>query len=391
MRGALAVAVLARSLGCLKLIVPAENAAEAAPIEGIEVIGVGSLGDVVAHLRGERIERVIPKLQAPVAPHGTDLRDVRGQVIPKRALEVAAAGGHNMILIGNPGSGKTMLARRLPSILPPLVPEEQVEATKIWSAAGLSVGTDHFGWMTARPFRAPHHSISVAGLVGGGPSVKPGEISLAHRGVLFLDEMPEFPKRALDALRQPLEDREITIARARHVVHLPASFMLVGAANPCPCGWLGHASGRCACSFEDARRYLGRISGPLLDRIDIVVEAPPVSKEDLLFERDEESSHVVQVRVSAAREHAQRRGVRHNSLLFGSDLRRFAEVDSKGRALLEASITKLALSARSLDRTLRVARTIADLAHERAVGERAIAEALQYRRALSLSPRAADG
>lgn len=386
-RGVLAMASLARMLGLKRVIVPRDNGAEALAISGLSVLAPGSLIEVVGALRGE----ISP---APVIPgiakreeYAVDFREVRGQRVARRAAEIAAAGGHNLLVLGNPGSGKTMLARRIPTILPPLTPDEQIEVTKVWSAAGLTIGRG--GLMTARPFRAPHHTISEAGLIGGGSSIRPGEVSLAHRGVLFFDEMPETPRRVLESLRQPLEDREIVISRARHTARLPAAFMLVGAANPCPCGWLGHRSRPCLCTELDVRRYLGRLSGPLLDRIDMVIDAPSLTPAELMSEEEGEPSAAIRTRVVAARDLAEHRSGTPNALLHGQGLKKHGRPDDGGRALLAEALERLDLSARSVERVLRVARTIADLRGEPVVGREAIGEALQYRQPASWASKVA--
>ena len=379
-RGVLPAADLARRLGCPRIVVPAENGAEALAAAGcqdMEVIAAPCLSALLTHLRGERripVPRPHPSPEGAALP---DLKDVRGQLEPRRALEIAAAGGHNLLLVGNPGSGKTMLARRLPSILPELEPEARLSVTKIWSAAGLTVRFS--GLVRERPFRAPHHTLSQAALVGGGNPVRPGEVSLAHEGVLFLDEMPELPRRMLESLRQPLEDRRVTICRARQTVELPASFMLVGAANPCPCGWMGHPSGRCTCRPEEIQRYAGRLSGALLDRIDLVVEAPSLSAEELLDAEPGEASEEIRRRVLEARRRQLTARGRPNAELAGAPLRAPDHLGAAARQTLERAAEKLDLSARSLDRVLRVSRTIADLAGRTTIEGPHVREALRFR------------
>ncbi|HUE77648.1 MAG TPA: YifB family Mg chelatase-like AAA ATPase [Longimicrobiales bacterium] len=378
--GALAIALLCRNEGVRRLIVPAANAAEAAVVEGVEVFGARALGEVVAHLAGRRSLRATVSAAAGAAPPvAPDFADVRGQGVARRALEVAAAGGHNLLMLGPPGSGKSMMARRLPSILPPLTPEEALEATLVHSVAGrLPTGV---GLLGRRVFRAPHHAVSDAGLIGGGGVPRPGEASLAHHGVLFLDELPEFRRSALEALRQPLEDGFIHIGRARAAVRLPARFMLVAAMNPCPCGF--HPGIRCKCTPEQVRRYRARISGPLLDRIDVQLEVQPSRSKELARGGLGESSERIRDRVADARAHQLRRyraeGVFCNAQLDPRLTRLHCMPDEPGAALLEASTQRLGLSGRAFHRVLRLARTIADLAGRDGVEAGDIAEAIQYR------------
>ena len=382
-RGVLLMAALARREKFGRLFVPAEDAAEAALIPGIEVIPVGSLTALVNHLSG-----VVPvsafdraTLPVPVPAVAMDFREVKGQEHVKRALEVAAAGGHNVLMVGPPGAGKTLLARALPSILPTMAVEESLEVTGIYSVADLLPSETPL--IQTRPFRSPHHTISHAGLVGGGNWPRPGEISLAHRGVLFLDELPEFGMRVLEVMRQPLEDKVVTISRARGTHSFPANFMLVAAMNPCPCGYFGDMTRECTCSPGTVTRYQKRISGPLLDRIDIHVEVPRVEFEKLTDERLGEPSEAVRLRVEEARQR-QRERLQGASLACNADMgtgevRRFCPLDEPGRVLVRQAMSQLQLTARGFHRVLKLGRTIADLAGQEQIATAHLAEALQYR------------
>ncbi len=381
--GVLPMIMLAREHGIKAVFVPADNAREASVITGIDIYAVHNAEELIRHFRGEETLTPCEHYIPPEADYNEtiDFSDVRGQQSAKKALEIAAAGGHNALLIGAPGSGKSMLAKRMSSILPPLTFEEALETTKIHSISGLL--TPEMPIITKRPFRSPHHTISSAGLAGGGTIPHPGEVSLAHNGLLFLDELAEFDRRTLEILRQPLEDRKVTIARASGTVSYPCTIMLIGAMNPCPCGYFGHPKRKCICSPKKVAAYLSKISGPLLDRFDLHIEVAPVEFEDLSAKASEEPSAEIRKRVVAARAIQKERfsGTRItcNALITPDKLQEFCPMDDSAETLMKNVFDRLGLSARAYDRILKVARTIADLDSSEVIRKQHVAAASQYR------------
>lgn len=386
-KGILAVALQAKANGFKGIIVPIENAAEASIVSDLKVFGVKTIIEVIKLLNGDQsIKETTPlsvlEFEQLLQPYSIDFSDVKGQFIAKRAFEIAAAGAHNIIVVGPPGAGKSMLAKRLPTILPPMTLDEALETTKIHSVTNKK--SDH-GILTQRPFRKPHHTISDVGLIGGGSIPHPGEISLAHNGVLFLDELPEYKRQVLEVLRQPLEDRVVSISRSRYSLEFPTNFMLVGAMNPCPCGFLNHPEKACSCDFKTIERYRQRVSGPLLDRIDMHIEVSPVKYMELTETNSSESSQSIRNRILEARKIQQDRFSKVQAIYANAQMNRkqveeFCKLEPAGQAILQKAMKKLGLSARAYERILKVARTIADLDTSLDIKTHHISEAIQYRK-----------